>query len=174
MSNTFFIGDLHLDHTNIIRYCNRPFKSVEEMNSFMIKKWNSTVLKEDKVYYLGDICFGRGSRPAEYWWNQLNGDKTLILGNHDRFDEVILFKEVRRNLYLQFGDIKFELIHSPDHMHEREPDRWLIHGHHHNNFPELYPLINRKNKTINVSVELLDYKPLELQELLKLIRKDEV
>jgi calcineurin-like phosphoesterase family protein len=147
---------------------------VEEMNQVLLKNWNGVITNEDKVYYLGDISFGRNCHEAKYWWDKLNGDKTLIMGNHDRFNEVKSFKNVRRNLYLQFEDIKFELIHSPEYMYKKEKDRWVIHGHHHNNFPELYPLINRKNKTINVSVEMINYKPLELQELLELITTGDV
>ena len=45
----------------------------------------------------------------------------------------------------------------------------MIHGHHHNNYPELFPLINKNNKTINVSAEVLDYKPIELMDLINLI-----
>ena len=46
---------------------------------------------------------------------------------------------------------------------------WIIHGHHHNNHPEKYPFINRINKTINVRVELTNYKPISLGSLLESI-----
>ncbi len=39
----FFSADHHFYHANIIRYCSRPFNSVEEMNEEMIARWNSTV-----------------------------------------------------------------------------------------------------------------------------------
>ena len=52
----FIIADHHFHHENIIKYCNRPFKSAEEMNSYMIHKWNSVVSEKDIVYHLGDFA----------------------------------------------------------------------------------------------------------------------
>lgn len=164
----YLIGDLHLDHTNIIQYCNRPFKSVDEMNDTLVKRWNETVGTEDIVYYLGDISYGRGSRDGSWWWQKLNGKKTLIKGNHDRKYSIKGITPVYRWHIVELGGIKFLLVHSPTYD-KPEWDGWIIHGHHHNNYPESYPLVNKENKTINVSVEVLDYYPLPLDKLLTLL-----
>ncbi|MBX3075784.1 hypothetical protein KF707_22435 [Candidatus Obscuribacterales bacterium] len=54
--NTWFTSDHHFGHTNIIKYCNRPFNSVAHMNALMEVDWNSIVAPEDTVYYLGDFA----------------------------------------------------------------------------------------------------------------------
>jgi calcineurin-like phosphoesterase family protein len=159
----FFISDLHLDHAGIIRYCNRPFSSVEEMNDTIVYNWNRTVGKNDIVYFLGDVAFGRGSRDASYWLSKLNGNIVFIRGSHDRLRGIKFYDR----LILNYGSQRFLLVHDPEDVPSNWKG-WVIHGHTHNNRSE-YPLVNRKNKTINVSVELLDYKPLSMNGLLDLI-----
>lgn len=39
----FFSADCHFDHTNIIKYCSRPFKTIDNMNTEIVKRWNKTV-----------------------------------------------------------------------------------------------------------------------------------
>lgn len=77
----YFTSDLHFWHQNVIRYCNRPYKTVEEMNEDMVNKWNSIVKPEDDVYVLGD--FSLAFRPVEIYSFRLNGNKYLVPGNHD-------------------------------------------------------------------------------------------
>ena len=54
---TFFIADTHFGHKNIIKYCNRPFANIEEMNETLIENWNKAVSAEDAVYILGDFAY---------------------------------------------------------------------------------------------------------------------
>lgn len=82
MGKVFLIGDPHFWHRNIIRYCDRPFSNVEEMNECLIKNWNSVVGKDDIVYVLGDFALCGKARIIEVG-RALNGRKRLILGNHD-------------------------------------------------------------------------------------------
>ena len=77
----FFISDTHFGHKNIIRYCNRPFQSVEEMDEALIEKWNSKVGKLDTVYIIGDFAWNKGK--VSYFAERLNGTKILVAGNHD-------------------------------------------------------------------------------------------
>lgn len=77
------IADTHFGHKNIIKYCNRPFQFVEEMDATMIQNWNSTVQQDDYIYHLGD--FGLGGE--EYFRSiveRLNGHINLVPGSHDR------------------------------------------------------------------------------------------
>ena len=63
-NKVFFTSDTHFYHGNIIRFCNRPFKSVEMMNETIISNWNNTVGQDDIVFHLGDFCLG-GSLSAQ-------------------------------------------------------------------------------------------------------------
>lgn len=78
----FFTSDLHFGHQNILKFCNRPWKTVEEMDKALIENWNSVVGKDDIVFDLGDFAFAPNWRWKEIL-SQLNGKHYLILGNHD-------------------------------------------------------------------------------------------
>ena len=58
MPNIFAISDTHFGHSNIIKYCDRPFHSVSEMNEKLIDNWNNIVTEQDHIYHLGDVYFG--------------------------------------------------------------------------------------------------------------------
>ena len=84
-----FTSDLHLGHANIILTCGRNlegcgenFATVEEMNDFLIRKWNEKVKEDDIVYILGDLSYRSGISVKTYL-KQLKGRKHLIVGNHD-------------------------------------------------------------------------------------------
>lgn len=78
---TWFTSDPHFFHNNVIRYCDRPFSSVEEMNEALIRNWNEVVRPGDTVICLGD--FSLAFRPVELFSARLMGDKFLVPGNHD-------------------------------------------------------------------------------------------
>ena len=78
----FYIADMHLGHKNVLKFDNRPFLSVSEMDKVLIENWNSRVSTNDDVYLLGDVCYRSEHIPAWYL-KQLNGRKHLIQGNHD-------------------------------------------------------------------------------------------
>jgi len=163
--NTWFISDHHFGHANIIKYCDRPFQTVEEMDTFMIKQWNNTVGPYDIVYFLGDMSFN-----PEKIIPLLNGNIIFIKGNHDKKNKVEIFDNVVRvydELILNLDGVEVLLKHIPYDI-PKNFHGWLLHGHTHNNELEQFPRINYKDKTINVCVELWDYKPINI-EILKMI-----
>ena len=80
--NIFFSSDMHFDHSNIIRLCNRPWDSVSEMNQGLIDNWNELVDDNDIVFHLGDL-FWHNSSANEEKLNQMKGTIYTIPGNHD-------------------------------------------------------------------------------------------
>lgn len=162
----YVFSDPHFDHTNIIRYCNRPFNSTRQMNEGLVGNWNTTVSDIDTVYFLGDMAYGRNRRPIDYWLSKLGGEIFYIRGNHDS-DEITRATVIPNRYGIQFDNYKFLLMHDP--YRPLGYDGWIIHGDKHNNHLDEYPLINQKNKTVNVSSELVHYTPLSLEKLISLI-----
>lgn len=86
----FFTADTHYGHRNILRHCNRPFPSSEEMDAAMIAKWQVTVTDDDEVYHLGDYAWSMGRGRLRWIFDSLPGRKHLVIGNHDRADVLAL------------------------------------------------------------------------------------
>jgi calcineurin-like phosphoesterase family protein len=82
MSNTWFTSDTHFHHANILKFTNRPYASVEEMNEAFIEWNNKNINDSDEFYNLGDFSFGTLEQTVEVV-RRLKGRKHLILGNHD-------------------------------------------------------------------------------------------
>ena len=80
--HVYFTSDTHFGNENIIRFCGRPFRNAEEMNTELIRRWQETVPEDGIVFHLGDFAHGNA-----HLWNDilsvLPGRKFLILGNHD-------------------------------------------------------------------------------------------
>ena len=166
MAETWFISDHHFGHTNILKYeaAARPFKTIDEMNEAIINRWNSVVKKFDKVYHLGDFCFGANNIEIAKF---LNGNKYLILGNHDRYAS---------RLYLQYfmqlhGALFWNeciLSHMPVHPNQLEHRaKYNIHGHLHSKNIELHGYLGKNPSYINVSCEQNNLTPINADELFK-------
>lgn len=121
MKKIFVISDTHWNHANIIKYCDRPFASVEEMNAALIKQWNEIVGKEDIVYHLGDFSFGSEESILNIA-KQLNGNLKIVPGNHDnkikrmwsKMDHDYLPFEVLPLIYSKkIGNTNFVMCHFP-------------------------------------------------------------
>jgi calcineurin-like phosphoesterase family protein/2'-5' RNA ligase len=165
----FLISDLHLDHENIIKYCHRPFQNAEEMNKTIVENWNSTIGKNDTVYFLGDMAFGKDSRKASHWIKQLNGKIIFIEGNHEEVGNIKSYSTAE-DVILKYRGKEFLLVHDPT-LKPKNWNGWTIHGHKHNNHLEEFPFINGNKKTINVSCELLNYIPINLNKIIKRLGK---
>lgn len=184
MPNIFLISDTHFGHANILnfkRYDGTPlrvFDNVAHMDSAMIDNWNKVVKPEDKVYHLGDVAMD-GKYLSHLGW--CNGTKVLIKGNHDtakltKYQQY--FKDVRAYHLLD----NYALSHVP--IHPESLSRWKgnFHGHLHANRVRMLPYkaqdhenpTQADNRGIDpkyycVSVECIDYTPIEFTVARKLI-----
>jgi len=111
----YFISDPHFGHQNVIRYCQRPFSGIAEMERVLIENYNTIVSPNDTVYFMGDIFFCGVTRAKETI-KKLNGYKILIRGNHDRSIEKmkeIGFDEVYDKLELDIEGVHVKMCHFP-------------------------------------------------------------
>ena len=136
------VADLHFSD-DVVRKLNRPqFNNVQEMDDYLVKKWNKVVSKESVVWVLGDVGTKKGCSNVK----RLNGHKKLIVGNHD--EEMFMDKNGRVDkeaLIKFYTEMGFEEIHFyPVYYNENvvlshEPQlinseyTINIHGHTHKN-----------------------------------------
>lgn len=90
----FFTADQHLNHggksgyDGIIKYCNRPFRNIKDMNEELIICWNEVVPPGGLVYVIGDFAWGEGKgygcSGLPEILDRLNGAIFLIIGSHDK------------------------------------------------------------------------------------------
>ena len=163
-NNAFFIADFHFDHKNIIRYCNRPFQTVEEMNETMLRNYNEIVSGDSTIYFLGDMAFGRDSRTPKWWLSQLRGHIIYIKGSHDKGLRPTNLKDCYNSLALETGTGKVYLVHNPIDV-PPEWKGWTIHGHTHST-----RLVDKHQKRVCVGVEATNYKLISLQQIREAIQ----
>lgn len=166
---TFFTSDTHFAHANIIQYCGRPFRDVEEMNAVMVERWNARVKPGDIVYHLGDFAFGPVENIGKFL-GMLNGQVHLVLGNHDRQAMRMAkfgFAGVYANLLINVEDVVLLLIHkpgtAPTKTMELRADGGMADYHLHGHVHEKYA---RRGNAINVGVDVRGFQPVTLEELL--------
>jgi calcineurin-like phosphoesterase family protein len=150
----WLISDMHFNHKNIISFCRHDcFKNVQQMNRRMIHNWNYRVGNFDKVLNIGDFGDARFIR-------QLNGSITIAKGNHDR-------KQWNRLYVLNYRNMKFLVTHNPNNATTWFDGDWIIHGHTHINTP----FIDIFRKRVNVCVEMINYTPLNMEEIYNVIKE---
>lgn len=180
MIEPFIISDLHLFHENICKWEGaRPWDDAGQMTHDMIGRWNGVVGVDDKVIILGDLF----NRKAINVMRELNGRKTLIMGNHD---------QAPTQVYLDAGIEKllscWELAggiftHIPIHTSQLERWKFNAHGHTHNsnvkverernvssNLKYVEIVSEDDSRYINMCVEKWNYTPVKLHVVLNELR----
>jgi len=163
--NIYCISDTHFCHDNIIKYGHRPFNSSEEMDEAMIENWNKVVKPSDKVYHLGDVYMGdRNADRIHNILGRLQGQKRLVLGNHDNGKDQILQRYFQKiDVWRKFPEFGLLLTHVPVHPSTLGEARFgthtlNVHGHiHQNKSPE--------GPYQCVCVEQINFTPVNIEQL---------
>lgn len=193
----YFTSDQHFGHKNVIKYCQRPYNNVEEMNEDIITRWNSVVTIDDTVYILGD--FSLSLEAVESIPHRLNGNKFLIPGNHDhchsyhKKSRTLGSKEKWVETYCNYGFRVLKeqetlmldglglvnLCHHPyitqyekdnDDKYEKwrpVDDKLLLCGHVHEKWKTYKSL--KGTLMINVGVDVNMFTPISLDRIIELV-----
>lgn len=170
MKIDWFTSDEHYGHANIIKYCNRPYDSVEGMNRDLIARHNSVVKPGDVVCHVGDFVTRTTVVPGIV--PQLNGTHILIRGNHDKIKHMNRylaagFSSIHEKLWIECGHKMLTIQHIPENENrvydnlERIERETIIHGHTHS-----------KEKAsrghVHVGVDAWNYFPVSFDTVLEL------
>lgn len=109
----YFTSDLHFGHESVLKFCDRPFANLKEMERALIGRFNRIVKKEDTVYILGDFAYKIPAKEADKILQKLNGHKTLLIGNHDRNYDPALFDEICHYKHTHYNCYQLSLMHYP-------------------------------------------------------------
>lgn len=164
-------SDTHFNHANIIKYCNRPFSSVEEMNETIIANWNKVVPEDDTVYHLGDFALGDKSLIPNIL-ERLNGYKEFLMGNHDNLNIMLemrkqgLIENISWEEVIKVGKKTIILNHFPfGSLPDPASNRPVIqlHGHVHSTPDKPW---NYFDNQYDVGMDNNNFTPVNLADLL--------
>lgn len=179
-SRKFYIADWHYGHANCLHFDNRPFTSVEEMDSELIRRWNNVVTDADVVYVLGDMFWCKSSE-AQPVLDVLRGTKILVRGNHDRSNDCAFTRKFAKITdYLEVDDEGRHVVlsHYPIPCFKNHFYGWYhLYGHVHTSFEYemmehdkflMQELYKRPCQMFNVGAMMprMNYTPRTLDEIL--------
>ncbi len=169
----WFTSDTHFGHANIIRYCDRPYTSLSEMDEGLIKNWNQVVHPNDNIYHLGDFILG-GEEQASAYFSRLNGRISVVPGGHDKgwvskreyvsksgHPIVILppLVTVKLNIPRVNQSQLMVLCHYAMRVWDRSHyGSWHLYGHSHCGLPA-------HNKSLDVGIDCWNYFPVSLEKI---------
>jgi len=179
MTISAFYSDPHIGHANTIKYCERPFADVNEMNRELVKRYNDRISHDDVVLWLGECFFKGDSSGYANVLSEMAGTKLLLVGNHDNSMPAMArmgFALVLQEAVLEIRGVICRVNHYPykptpiyekpdkfAHLRPRkQPGEILIHGHNHTKTP-----VN--GNQINVGVDAWGYGPVYFHEVADLV-----
>jgi calcineurin-like phosphoesterase family protein len=174
---TFFTSDTHFFHSNIIKYCLRPFADAHEMNEALIVNWNNVVTPDDVVYHLGDFAFGDVGGVNSVMQRLNFKHMHFIKGNHDKpflnwyrtTSHGMGTKVTLHDSYLEtwIDKNQFTLCHYAMRVWNQSHRGALhLYGHSHGTL-----LDDCNSKSFDVGVDCHNFAPISLERVLHLMSK---
>ena len=173
-------SDTHFGHANIIKYCARPFASVEEMDVALCLGWNDCVAEDDVVIHLGDFAYKSRGRVADIA-GCLKGRKYILCGNHDRYEDLMasgaflevvwhrigVLKESPVAVDLVVNDVRCAVLSHYPQVVWVGKDALIPHFYGHRHTGAVKPRRERDSGSLDVGVDNCGYRPIEFWEAVK-------
>jgi len=154
----FFTADEHYGHRNIIRYCKRPFDSVEEMNEELIRRHNEVVREKDEVVHAGDFTLGKNHHAREIL-SRLKGRHIFLRGSHDRWLKEPFTDIWERKIKGQYVVVCHYAMRVWPRSHYNS---WQLFGHSHG-------MLEPVGKQWDVGVDNNDFYPVSFEQLVEIM-----
>ena len=162
----FYTADTHFLHRNILKFCNRPFADINEMNEALIYNWNKVVSEDDDVHVVGDFAFCGTLEDTKTILQRLKGRKHLYVGNHDAL--ALELEQHQPGSWASITDFGREVVHHNQrivichypisHWHWCYKNTWNIYGHVHGEY-------TAPGKSVDVGVDCWKYTPVSFFKL---------
>jgi calcineurin-like phosphoesterase family protein len=155
--NVFFTSDEHFGHRNIIKFCSRPYESVEEMDEDLINKFNNKVPKDGFTIHGGDFYLGRDKHLVnQRYVNRLNGSHLFLMGSHDKWLDNSKAHEL---VELMINGQKIVVCHYAMRVWPASHyNSWLLYGHSHGGLPS-------EGKSFDIGVDNNGYEPVSYDDI---------
>ena len=159
----YFTSDQHFRHKNIIKYCERPFATIDDMETAIIKRYNKKVSPNDTVFFVGDFSLYIKMEELNYFLKNMHGFKILIKGNHDRLSrnkylEAGFDEFCKTGVTLKYKNKSFYVTHRPRYLGAAD---YVICGHVH----QIYKM---RDNFINIGVDVWNFCPVGIEEIYQL------
>lgn len=163
MSKTFYTSDLHFSHKNIVKFTDRGLVTTQEAHDgWLTDLWNSQVGNGDTVVHVGDFSFKWNLADLTNLMIALNGQKIMILGNHDDEKAICRLMDCEETGVVSVGHYmrktlresegtkhKLEIFHFPiGSWRDQSHGSWHLHGHSHGNYAD-----SDKGKILDVGLD---------------------
>ena len=183
---TWFTADTHFGHGNIIKYCQRPFMSRDELaatrtnpraklrlseetvkrhDDALLKAINERVQADDHLWIIGDFCWGSFPE-ARHYRDRIRCEHVfLVWGNHDRGEIAPVFSDTMEQGMIRVEGQEIWLNHYPMRSWNKAfHGSWHLYGHVHGRLQredDAKPTFLVKD----IGVDACEYRPWSFAEL---------
>lgn len=169
--SVFITADTHFNHENILKFTDRPWSTLEEMNEGLIDRWNAKVGPRDDIWHLGDFAFIHPDGiPIDELFARLNGRKHLVVGNHDEKNSRVMklpWVKIEHLAKLRYEGRRAVMCHYPlETWAYAHRGVLMFHGHSHGTLQRVIP--HRFDVGVDALGKHADHGPIDVEDLFNL------